>query len=108
MAPTIQLAGNFMTRSSSDVATHTAARTVSASGVAGAACIGEPPCWASPDAARINGNAAVRMITRMVCTTAMPATSARRSLASMMICDSAPGLPASRADVRSHLWMCWR
>jgi len=50
------------------------------------------------------GSAAVRMITRMVCTTAIPDTSAPRSIASMVICDSAPGLPARNAEVRSQLW----
>jgi hypothetical protein len=57
---------------------------------------------AMPVAATTSGSAAVRMITRMVCTTAMPATSAPRSAASRVICDSAPGLPASSAEVGSQ------
>ena len=59
---------------------------------------------AKPAIASKSGNAAVSRITRMVCTTEMPATSALRSEASMTICDSAPGLPARNAEVRSQPW----
>ncbi|MGY4414279.1 hypothetical protein ACVWW4_006015 [Bradyrhizobium sp. LB7.1] len=44
------------------------------------------------------------MMTRMVCTTAMPGKSAPRSTAKIVICDSAPGLPARKAEVRSQPW----
>ena len=57
-----------------------------------------------PVSASSSGSAAVRMITRMVCTTAIAATSAPFSAASMVICDSAPGLPASSAEVWSQPW----
>ena len=59
---------------------------------------------AIPVSASNSGSAAVRMITRMVCTTAIAETSAPRSIASMVICDSAPGLPARKAEVRSQPW----
>ena len=42
------------------------------------------------------------MITRMVCTTAIAGTSAPFSAASIVICDSAPGLAASSAEVGSQ------
>ena len=66
------------------------------------------PGICTPVAASSIGTAAVRMITRMICTTAMPATSALRSLASMITCDSAPGLPANSAEVRSQPWIVCR
>jgi hypothetical protein len=43
-------------------------------------------------------------MTRTVCTTAIPDTSAPFSTASMMICDNAPGIPARNAEVRSQPW----
>ena len=104
MAPNIQLAGKFSRRSSSDSATAVAASSPSASGVAGAPRDGSGPWPIIPAAASSSGTMAVRMITRMICTTAMPATSAFFSVASMTICDSAPGLPASKAEVRSQPW----
>jgi C4-dicarboxylate transporter len=60
---------------------------------------------AIPVSASTSGSAAVRMITRMVCTTAIADTSAPFSIASMVICDSAPGLPAKKAEVWSQPWM---
>jgi C4-dicarboxylate transporter len=59
---------------------------------------------AIPVSASSSGSAAVRMITRMVCTTAIAGTSAPFSIASMVICDSAPGLPARNAEVWSQPW----
>ena len=53
---------------------------------------------------RQHRGAAVRMITRMVCTTAIAGTSAPFSAARIVICDSAPGLPARNAEVRSQPW----
>ena len=57
---------------------------------------------AMPVSASSKGRAAVRMITRMVCTTAIAATSAPFSAASMVICDNAPGLAARSAEVGSQ------
>ena len=57
---------------------------------------------AIPVSASTSGSAAVKMITRMVCTTAIAGTSAPFSAARIVICDSAPGLPARNAEVRSQ------
>ena len=104
MAPNIQLAGNFINRSISATATEAddqrdeierrGDRRVGAGGDDGA----------SPVSASSIGSAAVRMITRMVCTTAIAGTSAPFSAASIVICDSAPGLPARNAEVWSQPW----
>jgi len=59
---------------------------------------------ATPVSASAIGNAAVRAITRKVCTTAMAGRSAPRSTARMVIWDSAPGQPARKAEVRSQPW----
>ncbi len=104
MAPNIQLAGNFVIRSSSAAATEAAISPVSSSGEAIATAAVGGDDGASPVSASSIGRAAVRMITRMVCTTAIAGTSAPFSMASMVICDSAPGLPARNAEVRSQPW----
>ena len=104
MAPNIQLAGNFISRSSSDTATEAATNSVSSSGEAIAVVKVSGDAGAMPVSASSSGSAAVRMITRMVCTTAIAGTFAPFSSASTMICDSAPGLPARRAEVRSQPW----
>src|SRR5205823_14772947 len=99
IAPNIQLAGNFISRSSNATATDAAISPVSSSGEAMAAASAGGTDGAIPVSASSSGNAAVRMITRMVCTTAIADTSAPFSMASIVICDSAPGLPARNADV---------
>ena len=76
-----------------------AASTASSSGEAIRLATSTGAVDAIPVIASSSGSAAVRMITRMVCTTAIAATSAPFSAASMVICDSAPGLPASSAEV---------
>ena len=108
MAPNIQLAGNLISRSSSATATEAAISSASSSGEAIAVAAVGGDDGAIPVSASNIGRAAVRMITRMVCTTAIPDTSAPRSMASMVICDSAPGLPARNAEVRSQPWTRWR
>ena len=104
MAPNIQLAGNLISRSNSATATEAAISPASSSGEAIAVIAAGGDDGAIPVSASSIGSAAVRMITRIVCTTAIPDTSAQRSIASMVICDSAPGLPASSADVGSQPW----
>jgi hypothetical protein len=102
IAPNIQLAGNCASRSSRAAAMAAATSTASPSGEAIGPTTSEGADGAMPASASSNGKAAVRMITRMVCTTAIAATSAPFSAASMVICDSAPGLPASSAEVGSQ------
>ena len=102
IAPNIQLAGNLTSRSNNATASEAAARASSPSGVAGTAGSAGEEADATPVIAKISGSAAVRMITRMVCTTAIAGKSAPRSTARMVICDSAPGLPARNAEVRSQ------
>ncbi len=104
IAPNIQLAGNFISRSNSDTATAAAINSASSSGEAVTAATVGGDDGAIPVSASISGSAAVRMITRMVCTTAIAGTSAPRSAARMVICDSAPGLAARNAEVRSQPW----
>ena len=108
IAPNIQLAGNLTSRSSSATATEAATSSASSSGEAIAAADAGGDEGAIPVSASSSGNAAVRMITRMVCTTAIAGTSAPFSAARMVICDSAPGLPARNAEVRSQPWKCCR
>ena len=79
-----------------------AASTASSSGEAIRLATSTGAEGAIPVSASSSGSAAVRMITRMVCTTAIAATSAPFSAASMVICDSAPGLPARNAEVWSQ------
>ena len=105
IAPNIQLAGNFISRSSNAAATDAAISSVSSSGEAIAPAAAGGDEGAIPVSASTSGSAAVRMITRMVCTTAMAETSAPFSIASIVICDSAPGLPARNAEVWSQPWM---
>ena len=105
IAPNIQLAGNFISRSSSATATDAAISSASSSGEAIATAAVGGDDGAIPVSASSIGSAAVRMITRMVCTTAIADTSAPFSMASMVICDSAPGLPARNAEVWSQPWM---
>ena len=104
IAPNIQLAGNFISRSNSATATEAAIRIASSSGEAIAAAIAGGGDGAMPVSASTSGSAAVKMITRMVCTTAIAGTSAPFSAARIVICDSAPGLPASNAEVWSQPW----
>ncbi len=102
IAPNIQLAGNLIQRSNSATAIEAAIRATSSSGeaIVEVSCAGA--AGARPVSARISGSAAVRMMTRMVCTTAIAGTSAPFSAARMVICDSAPGLPARNAEVWSQ------
>ena len=79
-----------------------AASTASSSGEAMRLATAVGAVGAIPVSASTSGSAAVRMITRMVCTTAIAATSAPFSAARIVICDSAPGLPASNAEVWSQ------
>ncbi len=104
IAPNIQLAGNLISRSSSATATDAAISSASSSGEAIVTATAGGDDGAIPVSASSSGSAAVRMITRMVCTTAIAGTSAPFSAASMVICDSAPGLPARNAEVRSQPW----
>src|ERR1700722_10318240 len=91
-------------RSSSDTPPEAAINSVSSSGEAIAVVKLSGDAGAMPISASSSGSAAVRMITRMVCTTAIAGTFAPFSRASRMICDSAPGLPARKAEVRSQPW----
>ena len=71
IAPNIQLAGNLATRSSSAIAMAAAASTPSSSGEAIRLATSIGAVDAIPASASSSGSAAVRMITRMVCTTAI-------------------------------------
>ncbi len=102
IAPNIQLAGNFASRNSRATAMEAAISAASSSGEAIAETTVGGAVGATPVSASSSGSAAVRMITRMVCTTAIAATSAPFSAARMVICDSAPGLPAKNAEVWSQ------
>jgi hypothetical protein len=104
MAPNIQLAGNLMSRNTSASASDAAPRANRPRGEAGSVRSAGEEEMAVPVRANSIGRAAVRMITRMVCTTAIAGRSAPRSTARMVICDSAPGLPARKAEVRSQPW----
>src|SRR4029077_826005 len=97
MAPNIQLAGNFAILSSSAVDTDAPIKPASPSGEA--TLMGNVGAEEDviPVSASTSGSAAVRAITRSVCTTAIPETSASFSMARMVICDSAPGLAARNA-----------
>ena len=101
IAPNIQLAGNFISRSSSAAATAAATSTASSSGEA---------IVVASDGAD-GGNAGQRQHQRQRRGQDDHAhglhhgdrgTSAPFSAASIVICDSAPGLPASNAEVRSQ------
>jgi hypothetical protein len=102
IAPNIQLAGNLIQRSSSATATAAAINSARSSGEAIAMVKGAGAAEVRPVTASSIGSPAVRMMTRMVCTTAIAGTFAPRSAASITICDSAPGLPASSAEVLSQ------
>ncbi len=104
IAPNIQLAGNLASRSKSESASEAATSSSSSTGEAIVVVSDGAAAGATPAIASTIGSAAVRMMTRMVCTTAMPGRSAPRSTARIVICDSAPGLPARNADVRSQPW----
>ena len=104
IAPNIQLAGNLTQRSNSATPTAAATSTASSSGEAMAMCEAGGAGAIKPVAASSSGSPAVRMMTRIVCTTAIAGTLAPCSTASMMICDSAPGLPANSAEVLSQPW----
>ena len=104
MAPNIQLAGKLIARSSSATATEAAISSASSTGEATTVASVGGDDGAMPVRASSIGNAAVRMITRMVCTTAIAGMSAPFSIASMVICDSAPGHPARNAEVWSQPW----
>ena len=108
MAPNSQLAGNFAIRSSSETATEAPIRPTSPSGEAMVVVSVGAEADVSPVATRMSGRAAVRMITRNVCTTAIAGMSAPFSIASRAICDSAPGLAARKAEVRSQPCSRWR
>src|SRR5207244_6851361 len=71
IAPNIQLVGNLINRSSNAAATDVAISSVSSSGEAIAPAAAGGDEGAIPVSASTSGSAAVRMITRMVCTTAM-------------------------------------
>ena len=90
IAPNIQLAGNLRSRRSSAAAS---APTTSSTRPAGGAGVnvssGEDEACVTPVSASNSGNAAVRMITRMVCTTKMAGRSAPRSTARILIWDKA-------------------
>ena len=102
IAPNIQLAGKFISRSSSATDIEAAISATSPAGEATSAAKIVGADGATPVSTSTSGNAAVRMMTRSVCTTAIPATSAPFSAASIVICDSAPGLPARNAEVWSQ------
>ena len=102
MAPNSQLAGNFAIRSTNETATEAPIRPMSPSGEATVIVSAGAEEDVSPAATRMTGSAAVRMITRSVCTTAIAGMSAPFSMASTAICDSAPGLAARKAEVRSQ------
>ncbi len=104
IAPNIQLAGNLISRNTSAAATEAATSSSSSSGEAVATATAGGDTWAIPVSASSSGSAAVRMITRMVCTTAIAGTSAPFSAARRVICDKAPGLPARSAEVWSQPW----
>lgn len=108
MAPNIQLAGNLISRRTSAMARDAATSSTRPSGEAIVVVSDGAAEGATPASASTIGRAAVRMMTRMVCTTAMPGRSAPRSTARIVICDSAPGLPARKAEVRSQPWTRWR
>ena len=74
IAPNIQLAGNFSSRSNSAAATAAATSPASSSGDGDRmAARRRRSRWRiTPVSGSSSGSAAVRMITRMVCTTAMP------------------------------------
>ncbi len=108
IAPNIQLAGNLIQCSSSATATEPAISSASAIGEAIAIVLGGGVAGARPVSVSSIGSAAVRMITRMVCTTAIAGTSAPFSAARMVTCDSAPGTPARNAEVGSQPWTCCR
>jgi hypothetical protein len=102
IAPNIQPAGKLTSRSASAMAIDAAISPASPAGEAIAVVKVGDAEGPIPVNASSSGSAAVRMITRTVCTTAMPATSAPFSAARTTICDSAPGLPASSAEVWSQ------
>jgi hypothetical protein len=102
IAPNIQLAGNLISRRTSAAASEAATSSTRSSGEAMAVVRDGAAEDDTPASASTIGSAAVRMMTRMVCTTAMPGRSAPRSTAKIVICDSAPGLPARKAEVRSQ------
>ena len=104
IAPNIQLAGKFSQRSSSATATEPAINSASAIGEAIAIVLGGGVAGARPVRVSSIGSAAVSMITRMVCTTAIAGTSAPFSAARIVTCDSAPGTPARNAEVGSQPW----
>ena len=76
IAPNIQLAGNLISRSTSAAATEAATSSASSSGEAIAVVASARRRRRHPVSASSIGNAAVRMITRMVCTTAIAGRSA--------------------------------
>ena len=108
MAPNSQLAGKFIILSTSETATDAPIRPTSPSGEATVIVSAGAEDDVNPVATRMSGKAAVRMITRSVCTTAIAGMSAPFSMASRAICDSAPGLAARNAEVRSQPCRRWR
>jgi hypothetical protein len=102
MAPNIQLAGNFAIRSNNAVDTEAPIRPISPSGEATLMVRVGAEEEVIPVSVSSKGRAAVRTMTRMVCTTAIADTSAPFSMARIVICDSAPGLAARNAEVRSQ------
>ena len=108
MAPNSQLAGNLIHRITSETATEAATSAASSSGEATVVASAGAEADVNPVSTRISGRAAVRMITRSVCTTAIAGMSAPFSTASSAICDSAPGQAARKAEVRSQPWTRWR